>query len=176
MELVRGGELLDRIRLKKIFSEMEAVRITRQLISALHFLHSRFLYYVAAFNTSQQGAGSVCWVFEWRGIVATQFFLHNQKLCFLTNVIAFLNVINMYLLCNVRNYYLVSNKHFEWIAMEVGARNMMHEFWERCGFTATFRRILQNSPYQYSTIWGDIYRTSHHKELAHFSLWYQGYP
>lgn len=41
MELVRGGELLDRIRLKRIFSEMEAVRIMRQLISALSFLHTR---------------------------------------------------------------------------------------------------------------------------------------
>ena len=42
MEHVRGGELLDRIREKKIFSEAEAVRIMRQLISALSFLHSRF--------------------------------------------------------------------------------------------------------------------------------------
>lgn len=41
MEHVRGGELLDRIREKKIFSEAEAVRIMRQLISALSFLHSR---------------------------------------------------------------------------------------------------------------------------------------
>eukprot|EP00116_Pleurobrachia_bachei_P003851 sb/3464113/ len=41
MELVRGGELLNRIRAKKTFSETEAVRIMRQLISALSFLHTK---------------------------------------------------------------------------------------------------------------------------------------
>jgi ribosomal protein S6 kinase alpha-5 len=40
LELLRGGELLDRIRKKGRFTETEASRIMRQLISALNFMHS----------------------------------------------------------------------------------------------------------------------------------------
>ena len=39
--MVRGGELLERIRKKKVFSEAEAARIMKQLLSAVQFLHSR---------------------------------------------------------------------------------------------------------------------------------------
>lgn len=43
LELLKGGELLDRIRNKGRcgFSESEASRIMRQLVSAVHFMHSR---------------------------------------------------------------------------------------------------------------------------------------
>lgn len=41
MELLQGGELLDRIRRKKRFTETEASKIMRELVSALHFMHSR---------------------------------------------------------------------------------------------------------------------------------------
>lgn len=41
LEMVRGGELLERIRKKKVFSEAEAARIMKQLLSAVQFLHSR---------------------------------------------------------------------------------------------------------------------------------------
>uniref|UniRef100_A0A8D8Y790 non-specific serine/threonine protein kinase n=1 Tax=Cacopsylla melanoneura TaxID=428564 RepID=A0A8D8Y790_9HEMI len=43
LELLKGGELLDRIRKKGRcgFSESEASRIMRQLVSAVHFMHSR---------------------------------------------------------------------------------------------------------------------------------------
>ena len=41
LELVKGGELLDRLRRKKSFTEGEAMKIVRQIVSALKFLHSR---------------------------------------------------------------------------------------------------------------------------------------
>ncbi|UYV63840.1 RPS6KA5 [Cordylochernes scorpioides] len=41
MELLRGGELFERIRQKKRFTECEAVHIFRQLVSAVHHIHSR---------------------------------------------------------------------------------------------------------------------------------------
>ncbi|EDV29862.1 uncharacterized protein TRIADDRAFT_19422 [Trichoplax adhaerens] len=40
-ELLRGGELLQRIRKKKNFDEKEASRLMRQLISAVQFMHKR---------------------------------------------------------------------------------------------------------------------------------------
>jgi ribosomal protein S6 kinase alpha-5 len=40
LELLRGGELLDRIRNKGRFTESEARRIMRKLISALNYMHS----------------------------------------------------------------------------------------------------------------------------------------
>jgi serine/threonine protein kinase/Ca2+-binding EF-hand superfamily protein len=39
MELVEGGELFDRIRLKKVFSEFTAFHITRQLLETVKYLH-----------------------------------------------------------------------------------------------------------------------------------------
>ena len=41
MELLTGGELLDRIRRKKHFTETEASSITRKLVSAINFIHSK---------------------------------------------------------------------------------------------------------------------------------------
>lgn len=39
LELLRGGELLERIRQKDTFTEKEAVDIFGQLVSAVHFMH-----------------------------------------------------------------------------------------------------------------------------------------
>ncbi|RZF38034.1 hypothetical protein LSTR_LSTR006433 [Laodelphax striatellus] len=41
LELLSGGELLERIRRKNRFTESEASRIMRQLVSAVSFMHSR---------------------------------------------------------------------------------------------------------------------------------------
>ncbi|CAN7999602.1 unnamed protein product, partial [Ixodes hexagonus] len=41
LELLTGGELLERIRRKARFTESEACRIFRRLVSAVHFMHSR---------------------------------------------------------------------------------------------------------------------------------------
>ncbi|KAG8199935.1 hypothetical protein JTE90_006182 [Oedothorax gibbosus] len=41
LELLKGGELLDRIRKKDKFTEEEAVKIFQQLVSAVNFMHSR---------------------------------------------------------------------------------------------------------------------------------------
>ncbi|XP_059485343.1 ribosomal protein S6 kinase alpha-5-like isoform X2 [Neocloeon triangulifer] len=41
LELLKGGELLERIRKKQKFTESEASRIMRQLVSAVSFMHSR---------------------------------------------------------------------------------------------------------------------------------------
>ena len=39
MEYLKGGELLQRIRRKKRFSEVESARVLRKLISAVNFMH-----------------------------------------------------------------------------------------------------------------------------------------
>jgi len=41
MELLRGGELLQRIRLQEHFTETEAARIWRKLLSGVHSIHSK---------------------------------------------------------------------------------------------------------------------------------------
>lgn len=41
LELLHGGELLERIRRKDRFTETEASRIMRQLVSAVSFMHER---------------------------------------------------------------------------------------------------------------------------------------
>lgn len=41
MELLSGGELLDRIWRKKHFTEMEAASIMKRLVSAVAFMHQR---------------------------------------------------------------------------------------------------------------------------------------
>ena len=41
LELLRGGELLERIRQKKCFNESEASQIMRKLVSAVHYMHNR---------------------------------------------------------------------------------------------------------------------------------------
>lgn len=41
LELLRGGELLERIRRKDKFTESEASQIMRKLVSAVSFMHSR---------------------------------------------------------------------------------------------------------------------------------------
>lgn len=41
LELLSGGELLERIRRKNRFTESEASRIMRQLVSAVSFMHSK---------------------------------------------------------------------------------------------------------------------------------------
>ncbi|GLH15555.1 uncharacterized protein GBIM_19983 [Gryllus bimaculatus] len=41
LELLRGGELLERIRQKDRFTESEASQIMRKLVSAVNFMHSR---------------------------------------------------------------------------------------------------------------------------------------
>jgi len=41
MERLTGGELLDRIRRKKQFTETEASCIARKLVSAVDFIHSQ---------------------------------------------------------------------------------------------------------------------------------------
>ncbi|MBL8965252.1 MAG: hypothetical protein JNK70_14495, partial [Phycisphaerae bacterium] len=41
MELLGGGELLDRIWRKKHFTEMEAASIMKRLVSAVAFMHQR---------------------------------------------------------------------------------------------------------------------------------------
>ncbi|XP_064621307.1 ribosomal protein S6 kinase alpha-5-like isoform X2 [Lineus longissimus] len=41
LDLLKGGELLDRIRKKKQFTETEASQIMRKLVSAVHFMHSK---------------------------------------------------------------------------------------------------------------------------------------
>lgn len=39
MELLRGGELLERIKRKKLFGEGEASQLMRSLVSAVSFMH-----------------------------------------------------------------------------------------------------------------------------------------
>ena len=39
MEYLKGGELLQRIRRKKKFTEMDSARIMKKLISAVNFMH-----------------------------------------------------------------------------------------------------------------------------------------
>ena len=39
MEYLKGGELLQRIRRKKRFSEVESAKVLRKLISAVNFMH-----------------------------------------------------------------------------------------------------------------------------------------
>ena len=39
MELLRGGELLERIKRKKLFGEAEASQLLRSLVSAVGFMH-----------------------------------------------------------------------------------------------------------------------------------------
>lgn len=41
LELLRGGELLDRIRKKERFTEDEASQIMRKLVGAVNFMHSK---------------------------------------------------------------------------------------------------------------------------------------
>lgn len=41
LELLRGGELLDRIRKKKSFTEPEASKIMLKLVNAVDFMHSK---------------------------------------------------------------------------------------------------------------------------------------
>lgn len=41
LELLRGGELLDRIRKKKKFTEVEASKIMKNLVTAVHYMHVR---------------------------------------------------------------------------------------------------------------------------------------
>jgi len=41
LELLRGGELLDRIRRKERFTEDEASQLMRKLVNAVHFMHSK---------------------------------------------------------------------------------------------------------------------------------------
>ena len=41
MDLLRGGELLDRIRSKTCFTEAEASEIMRKLVSAIHYMHGQ---------------------------------------------------------------------------------------------------------------------------------------
>lgn len=41
LELLGGGELLERIRKKKNFNEVEASHIIRKLVSAVEFMHGR---------------------------------------------------------------------------------------------------------------------------------------
>lgn len=41
MQLLKGGELLDRIRQKERFTEDEASQIMRKLVRAVHFMHSK---------------------------------------------------------------------------------------------------------------------------------------
>ncbi|XP_076312815.1 ribosomal protein S6 kinase alpha-5-like isoform X2 [Tachypleus tridentatus] len=41
LELLKGGELLERIRKKTCFTETEACHIFRQLVSAVHYMHSQ---------------------------------------------------------------------------------------------------------------------------------------
>lgn len=41
MELLKGGELLDRIRKKTNFTEPEAGRIMRMLVEAVDFMHQQ---------------------------------------------------------------------------------------------------------------------------------------
>lgn len=40
LELLKGGELLERIREKDMFTEKEAVQIFCQLVSAVNFMHA----------------------------------------------------------------------------------------------------------------------------------------
>ena len=39
MEHLKGGELLQRIRKKKRFSEAEAAKLMKKLVSVVHFMH-----------------------------------------------------------------------------------------------------------------------------------------
>lgn len=39
MELLRGGELLERIRKKKVFAEWEASQLMKSLVSAVSYMH-----------------------------------------------------------------------------------------------------------------------------------------
>lgn len=39
MELLRGGELLERIKRKKLFGEAEASQLLQSLVSAVSFMH-----------------------------------------------------------------------------------------------------------------------------------------
>lgn len=39
MELLRGGELLERIKRKKLFGEAEASQLLQSLVSAVGFMH-----------------------------------------------------------------------------------------------------------------------------------------
>ena len=41
MERLKGGELLDRIRKNKSFTEAQASHLFRQLVSAVHSIHSK---------------------------------------------------------------------------------------------------------------------------------------
>ena len=39
MEYLRGGELLDRIKTKRTFSETEACHLMRKIVSIVNFMH-----------------------------------------------------------------------------------------------------------------------------------------
>lgn len=39
MELLRGGELLERLKKKKLFAEGEASQLMKSLVSAVSFMH-----------------------------------------------------------------------------------------------------------------------------------------
>jgi ribosomal protein S6 kinase alpha-5 len=41
MELLKGGEMLNRIKRKKCFTEPEASAIMRKLVSVVNFIHSK---------------------------------------------------------------------------------------------------------------------------------------
>ena len=41
MEYLRGGELLDRLRKNQSFTEAQVSFLFRQLVSAVHFMHSK---------------------------------------------------------------------------------------------------------------------------------------
>ena len=41
MELLKGGELLGRLKKKKFFTEIEASEIMRKLVRAVEFMHSQ---------------------------------------------------------------------------------------------------------------------------------------
>ena len=41
MELLKGGELLQRIRQQKCFTEIQAARIWQKLLSGVNYVHSK---------------------------------------------------------------------------------------------------------------------------------------
>ena len=70
LELLRGGELLERIRKKNHFTEPEASQIMKKLVSAVDFMHSRKVVHrdlkpevriiiIACFGLSNQQSGFV---------------------------------------------------------------------------------------------------------------------
>ncbi len=60
MELMRGGELVERIMGLKIFSEREAAAVLNTLVGAVHYLHQNGVSTKGFSNKHKNATVSVC--------------------------------------------------------------------------------------------------------------------